>query len=441
MNKTKNDEAWEWLLEQYPIEREISEKGKFVISSEQINKRREARLMTKFDHRFQVPSVLARRNISILPISRGDYVLSDIETFTDLVESPLPIIRKTMPAYIESLDFSTITSEAMALNCAYVSRILADFLGEEDLYPTVSGRMSSQEFGFEVARKSLDSSFLHVEVQNAQIEVDGGYEGGCSLALVEAKNSLSSDFLIRQLYYPYRAWKDRVNKVVRPVFFTYSNGIFHLREYKFEDPLCYNSISLVQERKYKLEEDSEEELNLEKVQEILQETPIVSEPEIPFPQANSFERVVSLCEILYNNPYIRYTKDELHHDFDFTQKNEFDLRQVDYYVNAAAYLGLVEKVRLGSGENYFQLTSVGNKLFGQRTINERLIGLIELIVAHKAFRETLILYLQRGEMPSSQEIVRIMKGSSLYNVSSENTYERRNSTIRAWVNWILSQLE
>ena len=38
---------------------------------------------------------------------------------------------------------------------------------------------------------------------------------------------------------------------------------------------------------------------------------------------------------------------------------------------------------------------------------------------------------------SLNDIVQIMKKSNLYNVNSDSTYERRSSTIKGWVNWIV----
>jgi hypothetical protein len=51
-----------------------------------------------------------------------------------------------------------------------------------------------------------------VNVGNSQIEIDGGYEGDSSLNLIEAKNYISDDFLVRQLYYPYKLWNNKITK-------------------------------------------------------------------------------------------------------------------------------------------------------------------------------------------------------------------------------------
>ena len=36
--------------------------------------------------------------------------------------------------------------------------------------------------------------------------------------IVEAKNATVDDFLVRQLYYPYRLWQAKTYKEVKPVF-------------------------------------------------------------------------------------------------------------------------------------------------------------------------------------------------------------------------------
>lgn len=127
--------------------------------------------------------------------------------------------------------------------------------------------------------------------------------------------------MIRQLYYPYRLWKNRITKEVRPIFLTYTNGIFHLREYQFTDLFNYNSIELIKERKYRLKDSSEQILNIETIKEILKSISIVEEPtNVPFPQADSFERIINFCEILYNNIDEEHTKETLSCNYDFKEK-------------------------------------------------------------------------------------------------------------------------
>lgn len=106
MSDSKNESAWAQLFEKYNIDGAISRDGQYIISSKVINEFREARLMTKFDHRFQLPKTLSDRQLSILPISRGGYIISKIETFENFIETPnLDITEFAIPSHIESLDF------------------------------------------------------------------------------------------------------------------------------------------------------------------------------------------------------------------------------------------------------------------------------------------------------------------------------------------------
>jgi hypothetical protein len=50
MRKSKNDIAWETLFEKHKLLEKISATSHAKISASEINKEREARLMTKFDH-------------------------------------------------------------------------------------------------------------------------------------------------------------------------------------------------------------------------------------------------------------------------------------------------------------------------------------------------------------------------------------------------------
>lgn len=230
-------------------------------------------------------------------------------------------------------------------------------------------------------------------------------------------------------------------KKVRPIFLTYTNGIFHLREYRFSDPLKYNSIVLVKEKKYRLKDFSEQMLNIEMIQNLSRTVPIVEEPTtVPFPQADSFERIINFCEILYNNTGEAYTKEDLSVNYDFKERDSFEMRQVDYYTNAAIYLGFVKKVDVND-KQVFELTDAGDALFGTNSIVERQVKFIKTILAHGVFNKTLALYLQKAEKPTKDEIVEIMKESHLYKVNSESTFRRRASTVLSWVDWILGVVE
>lgn len=430
MSESKNDAAWEKLFEKHRILDQLENSDYFLISSNDINEFREARLMTKFDHRSQTPKIFKENKLSILPISRGNYIVGKFETFHDFtqVKDNIEIEKIPFPISIESLNPEEITSEATAINCAFIAGIIQDFTGESDLYPTISGRMSSLSFDFSIDLNDK-KELLNVKVNNSQIEIDGGYEGTNSLIVIEAKNDISDNFLIRQLFYPYRLWMKKISKKVRPVFLTYTNGVFHLREYSFLDSRHYNSIQLVNQKKYTIQE--EKIINIEVIQKSLKKVLLRQEPNVPFPQADYFPRIINLCELLKRELVL--SKEEI------TQEYDFSWRQAGYYSDAAIYLGLIERKQENKTSAY-QLSERGVKLF-EIPIFDRKLELIELILAQGIFKKTLELYFKKGDVPSKKEVVEMMRNADLHDVKSDETYKRRSSTVLAWIKWIISLVE
>ncbi len=249
--KSQNDKAWEAIFEKYDILSHIESDGKFIISALQMKEYREPRLMAKFDHNINLPQIFAKNNLAILPISRGDYVISHFKAYQSFEMMDKSINRFCLPTILQSLDIDNISSETIAINCALASGILSDFLEEDILYSTVSGRMGSGQFEFYIQNSRTNAPTL-VKVNNSQIEIDAAFEGVNSLALLEAKRDLSKDFLVRQLYYPYRVWRKNVTKKVKPIFLVYSNGIFSLYEYEFQNINSYNSLVLVKHKNYSI---------------------------------------------------------------------------------------------------------------------------------------------------------------------------------------------
>ena len=74
MSRTKNNmsanDAWKALLEKYHILEEIDRNGCFYIKASQIKEFREPRLMAKWDSTDDLPEVLRKYQIQILPDSR-----------------------------------------------------------------------------------------------------------------------------------------------------------------------------------------------------------------------------------------------------------------------------------------------------------------------------------------------------------------------------------
>ncbi len=422
--ETKNDKAWSKIFDKYNIVDEIKRNKFYKIKSSQINEFREARLMTKFDYKKNLPKLFIEYSLSILPITRGDYIISSFEAY-HIFEKLNNIVEKVeTPMNIESINFESITSESTTVNIAYITGMLEDFIGEK-LLPTVNGRMSSEEFKFYI-NNGKSKTRQEILVKNSQIEIDGGYESENFLTLIEVKNSISEDFLIRQLYYPFRLWSNRVSKNIRNIFLIYSNSIFSFYEYGFDDLHDYNSLVLKKHKNYSLEDLK---ISLDNIFEIFDNIEKnIKEPEIPFPQADKFDRVINLCEILYKKNSL--TREQITCEYDF------DVRQTNYYTDAGRYLDLINREKVDGNITYY-LTKKGKKILEKKYKHKNLL-FVETILIHKVFYATFKSYTEKKRALEKHEIIEIMKKSDIYKVKSESTYSRRASTVSSWINWILN---
>lgn len=197
-------------------------------------------------------------------------------------------------------------------------------------------------------------------------------------------------------------------------------------EYKFEDPNNYNSLVLRKHKKYTL---IQEDIYLDEVINLSNQVQITEEPKgIPFPQADSFVRVINICELL--NEKTCLTRDEITYEYDF------DFRQTNYYTDAARYLGLITKENDEDvGVKYF-LTEQARAAFSLE-IKSRNMFFIHCILQKKVFHESFNKFIINSEIPSNQIIVQIMKRNKLHNVISDSTYQRRASTVLGWIKWII----
>ncbi len=426
------DENWERLFEQYKIEKKVSESGLFYITADQIRKVKEPRLMTKFDTRESLPQVFGKR-LGILPVTRGSYVIGNFDLYEDFPESSLKnpgVTRVSIPDFYETIDIGDIRSEAGAINVMGIAGILDDFLGGGGFAQTVSGRMASGRFSFYVnsmggigSMPLLGTSWI--EVNNSQVEIDGGFENRESFAVIEGKNVVHSNFLVRQLYYPYRLWERKLKKRVRPVFLVYSNNIFRLMEYEFTELDCYHSIRLVREKHYSLEDT---EITMEALYGAWRQTEVKPEPDVTFIQADSFEKVVSLVESLKERPM---TTAEIAELFGFRE------RQSDYYFNACRYLGLAVKEKGEDGVIRVSLTRQGRDLL-KLNYKARQMEYVRLILEHQIFHDMFDIVLRTGELPDQDRIRRRMEE---LNLCSENLIKRRSSSVTGWLRWMAGLAE
>jgi hypothetical protein len=210
---------------------------------------KEVRILCKQDSREARPAVFEQNNLFILPKKNGSYYIVKGEGYVDIPDITTPI-----KDYVSKLDFDLLSSrvgdsEMQYLDFAYANSLIRTFMDDPSLVLTIRGRKYTPSFSFTVNGFNLD-------VESVQTEVDAGYEGRESIVLVEAKNSETSNTIIRQLYYPYRQWHENTGKKVFPLFFEKRiiNGeqIYYIWQYEFTNPSDYNSIHLVKSGRYRI---------------------------------------------------------------------------------------------------------------------------------------------------------------------------------------------
>lgn len=426
MSDSKNDIAWSKIFDDFPIVDVVEEKGFFIITSSQINNYREARLMTKFDVRRQLPKVFIENEFAILPITRGSYIIGKFNIFEDIKNNTKLVSygADTLPEHIKAIDIENISSETTALLCANVCGILRSFFEEDQITHVIGGKMGSGSFDFQI-------SDIKIPVSKSQIEIDGGFESENFVYLVEVKNLIHEDFLIRQIYYPYRTWTNKlkerqINKTVRNIFLTYSDGVFYLREYQFENIEDPSSIKLVKEEKYSIVKDS---LSLERLKEITDNVIIIEDPDLSFPQSDDLDKVINLCELLYQTDD-GLSKREISEEFGFV------IRQAGYYGSSARYLDLVSY----DGQKY-RLTEKGEEIFSL-PLMQRQFELVSLLLSHEPFNIVMKDYLKESSRPTVRRVKELIADCKLYNVGKETTtFGRRCSTVISWIDWVFDRVE
>ena len=422
------NDAWQKIIEKYDIVNKVSKDGIFHIKASEIKEFKEPRLMAKWDCTAALPTALKSNNLNILPDSRNSYVLGDFllyEEIPKLTEAVNKMDYVELPEY-ETIDVNNISSEANAINVLILSGILDDFLNDEETVETFNGRMGTGEFDFVV--DTVRGIKQKISVKNAQCEIDGGFENDNDVIIMEAKNVLNEDFHVRQLYYPYRLWRNKVDKPIRLIFSIYSNMIFRLFEYRFCDENDYSSIELVKTKNYSLQDTN---IEIDDLIQVRENTDVCFKDnqdidlEVPFIQANSFERVISLLENMKDNPMTTEQIAEL---------MEFDERQSDYYYNAGAYIGLFEKKSEDKQKKVF-LTKLGEEVFSLN-YKQRQLKFVELILKHQIFADCFDMIIENGgEMPDKVVTENLMRD---YNVCNEGQIVRRASSVQGWLKWMFN---
>lgn len=253
-----NSRSWKKIFNDYEILKHDFDKSPFLLSATQIKRacqvfketsEKEVRILCKQDSREDRPDVFVKDNLFLLPVKNGYFNIIKGDGYIDI-----PEIKKEVVVYSSKLDFQLDTtqigdSEMQHLDYAYAASLIRTFTDDPSLVLTIRGRKYTPDFEFYVGKQLI-------KVSSVQTEVDAGYEGKNQIVLIEAKNFSATNVIIRQLYYPFRQWREHTKKKVVTLFFDKARGedVYSIWEFEFQDPKNYSSITLVKSGKFRIKE-------------------------------------------------------------------------------------------------------------------------------------------------------------------------------------------
>lgn len=420
--RTENDRAWYRFFENRDFFEVLTSNKEIIVSSTDLKKYggREPRLMAKIDTREELPSIFKKFNISLLPIQNKQYLLfidDSKNLFYDFPILKTPVITKFPNATIsnlETLQERHISSESKALDFAYIASILKTFTGEDNLWLTIRGRQYSSNFDLIIPALNRTQT-----ISSTQIEVDAGYESNDAIYLIEAKMGNRTNFNVRQLLFPYLNWSSKTKKQVVPVFFTFSNGVYTLHEFKFSNIL--GDTSILRTSSYAL---ADSKITLQNLMDIFKQCPKseIYNPQVPFPQANDINKVIDTVTVIDQGIN---SKVELASHF------EFDPRQADYYANAALFLGFIKR-----GDEGFELTKIGTELTQETSRAQRVLKIFNRMSKIQVLRPVIQQFLSNGMDEQAIDYNAFIKNLEKYYSLRNTTPRRRISTVKTWLIWI-----
>ena len=170
-------------------------------------------------------------------------------------------------------------------------------------------------------------------------------------------------------------------------------------------------------------------IDKKEIENILDKVGFIEEPKVPFPQADSFIRIICICEYLLKGDMSANEIIEL---------NKFTSRQKDYYTNAGIYLSLIEKYKKGN-KIFYKLSDRGKFIF-KLIEYERDLELCKCLFEHTVFHHVFSVYLLENEINLNM-VVEIMYDHELYNLNNPQVYRRRGKTVLSWINWVINHFE
>lgn len=383
----------------------------------------EPRLLAKIDHSKDLPSIFKELNLGILPIAIDSYAVGFFNTFFPVGD--LHIGRKKLSigsSNFQTLDSKDFSSESSMLNMVQAAGII-EKISTSPAHQTISGRRRTPNFEFKLAM--LDNP-VTLSVKGAQIEVDAGFESDTEVLLVEAKNREIVDFNIRQLYYPFRTIAPQVSKRLRNFLLSRNANNLIFREYEFSTFDSFSSIREVDSFEVELHSDQRPSRRSDLLEVAKWSTDSPNIALATFPQANSIAKVFETARILVDCPR---SISELSFTF------QFDPRQAKYYLDAAAYLGLVVKPSERGPYVKWKASSLAHRIFAVESV-KRDFELAKLVLSCTPFAIAFAASLEKTGVPESESIAYLVKDEPEFDDLSWTTTLRRSSTIRAWLEWV-----
>jgi len=380
----------------------------------------ELRLMAKIDSSVEVPAALQRHGYFVLPIKNGEYVLVRGNGFHKLEALPEP-----PTVFRPRLDFDLVTlsvgdSEMQHLDYCYHVGLFERFAGLAGLRQTIRGRKRMPAIDFSIGGVGP----IHVRA-GVQVEVDSGCEGREDIVLIEGKCGQPIDFIVRQLFYPYRKWRHEIpQKRIRPWFFSSSElagkrRLYRFWEYAFDDDAQYQSLKLLRGESF-LVEPQRARLSVEELLRL--HTHKQADARLwDVPQADSFWRVAEMPLLVEQG---------INTSGKVAEHYKFATRQSSYYRQAAEFLGLVA---LEKKTHLYRLTDLGRE-YVNRSADERRELLAGLLAEFPPMRAALELSEKSGERGvGKSEIAALI---ARYSTIGKSTPARRASTLSAWLQWL-----
>lgn len=446
-NHVSVDEAWRILNLKYHILDEIQKNEVFEISSKMINaeKLKDARLMAKFDHIKNLPRFFRENNLSILPTSNGNYIIGHFIAYKDFPKNLPAPIRILFPANMQSITTETISSENDAIAIAEETGILNRFLnGDSETKAEVyrhskSSKMRTGDFWFYINLFNSNEK-RKITVSHAQIEIDAAYESENELVLIEAKNQMSDDFIVRQLFYPYRKFMQVTKKKIRLIFLVYADNTYTLYEYKFSDPDNYNSLDVAHIESYVFETEMSK-------QDVLNASTLYTKFVLsnPFPHAIDFQNVdKTLLAFKSNKEELKLTKSSI------AERCELTAHDVDICIETLIYFELLEK-DINTEEYHLSIGGIPCVNMGKR---ERFLNFIFLMRLDQTFEKVLkasfkiehpigeigVLSIIKIETLKSN-LLSIVKKEFRKSLTSALTADEKAKTLNSWITWIFGNIK